>query len=172
MSKSKKIFATIATILLIPIITKSAHSLYIRFFSSLSDVPDGMGYTSLKRAEAIASQTEKLQKSWQEFDEGCYDEILNRCRIQLEFFLTYILRCENHYDFPSHPPATLSVLISKCKKHSLLPHNIEKNLNNAKSYCNSGSHYSDNPPDFHSIFFVITVTEEVMDYWKSYYAEK
>lgn len=175
MSRSKKFFTAIAVAALAPLLIKSAGRLYEQLLSTGNapdDLPDGMGYTSAGRTDALASQLEKLERSRLEFQDGYYDEILNRCRIQLEFMLTYILKCENHYKFPPRPPAGLHALIFECKKYELLPPGIIDALNNAKSYCNSGSHYNENAVDVHSIFFVMKVTGELLDLWKSGYVQK
>ena len=172
MSKAKKLLtiASIGAFLLI--LGKSIRKLYPNTSAVAAEIPDAMGYTAAMRAEAVFVQSEKLEKSRLEFDEGYYDEILNRCRTQQEFFLTYILKCENLYKFPPHPPVVLHHLISKCKKHNLLSAHTVKNLDIAKKYCNSGSHYNDSALDSDNILFAINATTELFEIWKMGYAEK
>ena len=172
MSKSKTLLAFASVTITLLVLAKSAHKLYTRTFTPPEETPDAMGYTAEMRAQAILTHSQKLKKSRLEFDKGCYDEILNRCRTQQEFFLTYILKCENLYKFPPHPPVVLHHLISQCKKYSLLPAHTVKNLDAAKKFCNSGSHFSETVLEPDNILFAINTTSELFEVWKSSYAEK
>lgn len=130
---------------------------------------DRLGYDATKRKILLLEQEQKLQKSFLEFENAYYDELLNRSRIQMEFLLTYILRFENCRPSDQSSPANLHSLIKVCRHHDLLSKSLLDKISIAKNYCNTGSHYCAHEIRQSNIYFTLQTTQELIEYWQAHY---
>ncbi|MBO5060916.1 MAG: hypothetical protein J6C82_08385 [Clostridia bacterium] len=128
---------------------------------------DRIGYDKDGRQEILSEQKEKLKKLFDKYKLCKYDNLLPLCRIQLEFMLTYIAKRENIYYFSYHDIPTLDSLIEDAQYY--LTNDLYIKLNEARTYCNVGSHYREEHLDKNNIYFTLKTTEELLSFWEDKY---